>query len=56
MAVGLSHPKLELCIADGVDYLAKSHGEFDVIITDSPDPVGKYLNKSSPKLTFFICI
>lgn len=40
MAVGLSHPKLELCIADGVDYLAKSHGEFDVIITDSPDPVG----------------
>ncbi|GAB1604465.1 spermidine synthase-like [Argonauta hians] len=40
MAVGLKHPKLELCIADGLEYLDKSEGKFDVIITDSTDPVG----------------
>lgn len=43
MAVGLSSPKLELCIGDGFEYLKNHKDEFDVIITDSSDPESKLL-------------
>ncbi|KAI5291910.1 putrescine aminopropyltransferase [Ascosphaera acerosa] len=40
MAVGFDHPKTELIIGDGFDYLKNHKNEFDVIITDSSDPEG----------------
>ena len=42
MAKGFSSPKLTQYIGDGFEYMKKHENEFDVIITDSSDPVGKY--------------
>ncbi|KAL7414562.1 saccharopine dehydrogenase [Mrakia frigida] len=40
MADVLSHPKVTVHIADGFKYLPTVENSFDVIITDSSDPVG----------------
>lgn len=40
MACGFDSPKLTLHIGDGFEYMKNHVGEFDVIITDSSDPVG----------------
>lgn len=40
MACGFDSPKLTLHIGDGFEYLRQHNSEFDVIITDSSDPVG----------------
>jgi spermidine synthase len=41
MACSFSHPKLKLFIGDGFEFLKSHKNEFDVIITDSSDPIGK---------------
>lgn len=40
MACGFSSPKLTQFIGDGFEYMKEHENEFDVIITDSSDPVG----------------
>lgn len=40
MACGFDSPKLSLTIGDGFEYMKQRAGEFDVIITDSSDPIG----------------
>lgn len=40
MAKGFESPKLTLHVGDGAEYMKQHKGEFDVIITDSPDPKG----------------
>ncbi|KAJ1973928.1 putrescine aminopropyltransferase [Dimargaris verticillata] len=40
LAIGYEHPKVSVHIGDGVKFLANHSEEFDVIITDSSDPVG----------------
>ncbi|XP_075238466.1 spermidine Synthase isoform X2 [Lycorma delicatula] len=40
MGQGLSHPKLKLVVGDGFVFMSEHKKEFDVIITDSSDPVG----------------
>ncbi|KAL1115907.1 hypothetical protein AAG570_006196 [Ranatra chinensis] len=40
MAVGFANPKLTVSIEDGFKFMSRRTGEFDVIITDSSDPVG----------------
>ena len=35
------HPKSEVIIANGIEFLKKRKGEFDVILIDSTDPVGE---------------
>lgn len=40
MACGFNNPKLQLHIGDGFEFLKTHCEEFDVIITDSSDPVG----------------
>ncbi|EXL67021.1 spermidine synthase, partial [Fusarium oxysporum f. sp. conglutinans race 2 54008] len=40
MACGFDHPKSKTHIGDGVKFLNDYKNEFDVIITDSPDPDG----------------
>ena len=40
MAHGFDSPKLKLTIGDGFEYMKQREGEFDVIITDSSDPIG----------------
>ncbi len=40
LAQGLHHPKVKLVLEDGHTYLQGRKGAFDVILVDSPDPVG----------------
>nr|XP_033778111.1 spermidine synthase [Geotrypetes seraphini] len=40
MAVGYSSPKLTLHVGDGFEFMKQNQEAFDVIITDSSDPVG----------------
>ncbi|KYQ93022.1 spermidine synthase [Tieghemostelium lacteum] len=40
MAAGFDHPKVTLFIGDGLEFMRSRKGEFDVIITDSSDPIG----------------
>ncbi|XP_046618135.1 spermidine synthase [Neodiprion virginianus] len=40
MSIGLSDPKVDLQVGDGFQYMKNHTNEFDVIITDSCDPVG----------------
>nr|XP_022913593.1 spermidine synthase [Onthophagus taurus] len=44
MAIGFQSPKLTLKICDGFEYLRQNPGQFDVIITDSSDPIGPASN------------
>lgn len=41
MAKGFDNPKVELHVGDGFEFMKNHQNEFDVIITDSSDPVGK---------------
>ncbi|KAJ3072368.1 hypothetical protein HK102_006249 [Quaeritorhiza haematococci] len=40
MAIGFEHPKVNVHVGDGFEYLKNNQGSYDVIITDSSDPVG----------------
>jgi spermidine synthase len=40
VSCALDHPKVEVRIADGIDFIKKSENAFDVIIVDSTDPIG----------------
>ena len=39
-ANSLDHPKLNLKIADGADFIAQHKSAFDIILVDSSDPIG----------------
>lgn len=41
MAEGFNSPKLELHIGDGLQFIKDTPRKFDVVITDSSDPVGE---------------
>lgn len=43
MAVGFKDPKVNLFIEDGIKFMERSKNIYDVIITDSSDPVGALL-------------
>ena len=40
MAASFSSPKLNLHIGDGFEFMKQHKGQYDVIITDSSDPIG----------------
>jgi len=40
IASGLDHPKSELQIGDALDYIQDQENQFDVILSDSTDPIG----------------
>lgn len=40
MASCLSDPRVNIQVCDGAAYVSEHRGEFDVIITDAPDPIG----------------
>jgi spermidine synthase len=40
LAVGYEDPRVEVHVMDGAKYMAEHAGEYDVIITDSSDPIG----------------
>lgn len=42
MAKGFESPKLTLNIGDGFKFMGEHEDEFDVIITDSSDPIGMH--------------
>jgi len=41
LSLGLNNPKVNVSVGDGFKFLKDHQAEFDVIITDSSDPVGK---------------
>ena len=41
-SVGFDSPKLNLLFSDGCEYMKQHEAEFDVIITDSSDPIGVF--------------
>ena len=43
MAQGFDSPKMNLHIGDGFAFMEKHKNEFDVVISDTSDPVGKFL-------------
>lgn len=43
MAKGFDSPKVSLHVGDGFEFIKNHPSEFDVIITDSSDPIGKSL-------------
>lgn len=40
IAIGLDHPKSELQIGDALEYIQDKRNTFDVILSDSTDPIG----------------
>lgn len=44
LACGLDHPAVEVVHQDGLRYLEGRRGAFDLILVDSPDPVGPALS------------
>lgn len=40
MAAGYESPKFSLTVGDGFEFMKNHQNEFDVIITDSSDPIG----------------
>ena len=40
MAVGFDNPKVKVHIQDGAEFMSEKKEMFDVIITDSSDPIG----------------
>lgn len=68
MAKGFFSPKLTLHVGDGFEFMKQNNNAFDVIITDSSDPVGKrdahfhlhtvFKLQSESKLSsiFFLCV
>lgn len=44
MAEGFASPKLTLNVCDGFEYMRNHKAAFDVIITDSSDPIGPAIN------------
>lgn len=42
MAKGFDNAKINLYIGDGFEFLRNNVNQYDVIITDSSDPEGKY--------------
>ncbi len=40
MGVGYSNPKVHVHIQDGAEFMKANQDSFDVIITDSSDPIG----------------
>ncbi|KYM80786.1 Spermidine synthase [Atta colombica] len=41
LSLGLNNPYVNIIVGDGFEFLNHHQGEFDVIITDSSDPIGK---------------
>lgn len=56
MACGFDSPKMNLTIGDGFEFMKNHQAEFDVIITDSSDPIGIYLHKTLTHFMTFIFI
>lgn len=61
MAVGYSSAKLTLHVGDGFEFMKQNQEAFDVIITDSSDPMGKHSSHKRALLStdllffFFFC-
>ena len=43
MSTGFSDPRVKVHIEDGSEFLCQNKDRFDVIITDSSDPIGNYV-------------
>lgn len=55
MAVGYSSAKLTLHVGDGFEFMKQNQEAFDVIITDSSDPMGKSSSHKRALLSIYLC-
>lgn len=55
MAIGFSDPKVKVHIEDGLEFLKRNKETYDVIITDSSDPIGKGWLTLCVTACFFLC-
>lgn len=44
MAIGFANPKVKVHTLNGMDFLMQQKESFDIIITDSSDPVGMFMD------------
>lgn len=42
-AIGFSDPRVTVHLGDGAAFMREKKGQFDIIIVDSSDPVGKFI-------------
>lgn len=54
MAVGYSSAKLTLHVGDGFEFMKQNQEAFDVIITDSSDPMGKSSSHKRALLSIYL--
>lgn len=40
MSIGYKDPKVKVYVEDGIKFMEKNKNKYDVIITDSSDPIG----------------
>lgn len=45
MAIGYKNPKVNVFVEDGIKFMEKHKNKYDVIITDSSDPVGQFVRR-----------
>lgn len=55
MASCLDDSRVTVFVGDGIKYMKEHKGEFDVIITDAPDPIGQQIN-SNPEISLHGCV
>lgn len=55
MSSSFSDPRLKLIVGDGFKYMGLHQGEFDVIVTDSSDPIGE-LDPHCCAVTCYVCL
>lgn len=56
MAVGYSSAKLTLHVGDGFEFMKQNQEAFDVIITDSSDPMGKSCGRTRELLSTLLLL
>ena len=45
MAIGYDCPKVKVHVQDGMEFMLQKKNSFDVVITDSSDPIGEDISK-----------
>lgn len=56
MACGFQHDKVTLHIEDGFEFMKRNAQQFDVIITDSSDPVGMFFINTCILMDFIMVL
>ena len=57
MAASFNNPKVKLHFGDGLEFMRQNENSFDIIITDSSDPIGKLFRYGAVVgFSFYTCL